>query len=128
MTSTASREAAKTMISENELKRRVVHCMRDPYDVYIGRGRDPKTGKAGRWGNPFTHKPGTIARYRVKDVDEAISRYRSWLFQQIKNGQISLEELAALDDKVLGCWCAPGKCHGEILIRAARWAKLKLAE
>jgi len=26
---------------------RVVHCKREPYDVYIGRGS--------KWGNPFTH-------------------------------------------------------------------------
>lgn len=35
----------------------VVHCQRDPYDVYIGRGRCPQTGRPGEWGNPYSHRP-----------------------------------------------------------------------
>lgn len=36
----------------------VVHCKRDPYDVYCGRGRDPRTGAANPgWGNPFVIGP-----------------------------------------------------------------------
>lgn len=105
---------------------RVVHCMRDPYDVYIGRGKDPQHGTRGKWGNPFSHKQGTMAKYRVESVEEAINRYRSWLFNQLKTGQIRLQDLAALDGKVLGCWCSPGACHGEVLVRAAAWAAEQL--
>ena len=32
---------------------RVVHCKKEDYDVYIGRGKCPKTGKYSIWGNPF---------------------------------------------------------------------------
>jgi hypothetical protein len=31
---------------------RVVHCKREEYDVYIGRGPDPRTGIIGKWGTP----------------------------------------------------------------------------
>ena len=33
-----------------------------------------------------------------------------------------MEKLAALKGKRLGCWCAPGPCHGEVLVAAAEWA------
>jgi hypothetical protein len=35
----------------------IVHCKKEPYDVYIGRGRDPRSGEPGRWGNPFRIGP-----------------------------------------------------------------------
>ena len=40
----------------------VVHCKLAPYDVYIGRGRDPKTGRRGQYGNDYSHKESTLAR------------------------------------------------------------------
>jgi Domain of unknown function (DUF4326) len=97
----------------------VVHCKRDPYDIYIGRGRDPRTGEPGRWGNPFRIGPDGAR-------DEVIERYRAWLWAQIKSGRIELAELAALHGKVLGCWCAPQPCHGEVLAAAAAWAAQRL--
>jgi hypothetical protein len=50
------------------VKRLIVHCKVEPYDVYIGR--------PGPWGNPFTHKEGTIARFRVNSIEEAMAKYR----------------------------------------------------
>jgi hypothetical protein len=94
----------------------VVHCKRESYDVYIGRGRDPRCGERGRWGNPF--RIG-----RDGDRDEVIDKYRRWLWEQIRAGSIDLAELAALHGKVLGCWCAPRGCHGEVLEAAASWAR-----
>jgi len=93
----------------------VVHCKRADYDVYIGRGRDPRTGEPGRWGNPF--RVGHDG-----DRDEVIDRYRRWLWERIKAGEIDLAELLALHGKALGCWCAPQPCHGEVLEGAAFWA------
>lgn len=94
---------------------RVVHCQRDPYDLYIGRGPDPRSGEPGRWGNPF--RIGEDG-----DREQVIERYRSWLWRQIKAGEVDLADLAALHGKVLGCWCAPQPCHGEVLASAAAWA------
>ncbi len=105
----------------------VVHCKRAAYDVYVGRGRDPKTGEPGEWGNPFSHRPSRVPGVIVvASVEEAIERYRLHLWAEISSGQLSLERLAALDNKTLGCWCAPGPCHGEVLSEAAAWAAAQL--
>lgn len=85
----------------------VVHCKREPFDVYIGR--------PSRWGNPFSHKPGTLAKYRVRSREEAVEAYGEWIIRQP-------ELMAALPDlagKVLGCWCSPKACHGDVLVRLA---------
>lgn len=94
-------------------KKMLVHCQHDDYEVYIGRGRDPRSGEAGRWGNPFRiGEDGTR--------DEVLGKYRLWICKEVEAGRIELSDLAALHGKVLGCWCAPERCHGEIL---ARWAR-----
>ena len=87
-------------------KTRVVHCMHEKYDVYIGR--------PSKWGNPFTHihDRTTLAKFQVKDREEAIEKYREWI-QSKPELMASLEELRG---KRLGCWCRPHTCHGDILI------------
>ncbi len=87
---------------------RVVHCKRKPYDVYIGRGRDPKTGVRGPWGNPF-------AIGRDGDRAEVIERYERYLLESPD----LLARLRELKGKTLGCWCAPQPCHGDVLARHA---------
>jgi hypothetical protein len=99
---------------------RVVHCRHEPYDVYIGRGRDPRSGEPGCWGNPFRIGPDGSR-------EEVIARYAEWLRGEVDAERISLEELAALDGKTLACWCAPRPCHGEVLVRASAWAARMLA-
>ena len=83
---------------------KVVHCKREPYDVYIGRGRCPKTGRPSKWGNPFV-----IGRDGTRE--EVINKYRQYV---LHNDEL-LKSLHELKGKVLGCWCAPKPCHGDIL-------------
>ena len=111
-----------THFDQDELRMGVVHCKRDPYDVYVGRGRCPQSGELGQWGNPFSHRSSKYQVIRVATIEEAIERYRSWLWSEIAAERIDLEQLAALDGKTLGCWCAPNPCHGEVLALAATWA------
>ena len=73
----------------------VVH-VRDPYDVYIGR--------PSKWGNPFVMS-GESTR------DAVIKKYRAWLMQQPE----LLAALPELRGKILGCWCSPKACHGDVL-------------
>lgn len=98
---------------------KVVHCKLERYDVYIGRGQ------GSIWGNPFSHKYGTIAKYRVNSLAAAIESYRQWIL----GNPTLLARLPELKDKILGCWCAgyngltindrPYICHGQVLLELA---------
>lgn len=81
---------------------RVVNLRREPYDVYIGR---PGKGKKGPWGNPFT---------LGRDGDRAmvLAKYRRWLMDQPELIERARRELRG---KVLGCFCKPLACHGDVL-------------
>jgi hypothetical protein len=77
---------------------RVVHCKKEPYDVYIGR--------PSKWGNPFKEgKDGTR--------EEVIDKYERY----IHGRPDLLFDLKELKGKVLGCWCKPKACHGDVLVR-----------
>ena len=73
-----------------------------------------------RWGNPF----------RITDATsraQAIALYRADLWRRIRAGNISLQDLAALESQTLLCWCRPRlACHGDVLARAAQWATIQL--
>jgi hypothetical protein len=64
----------------------------------------------------------------VGSVAEAIERYRRTLWQEVRSGRLPLQRLAALHGQTLGCWCAPGPCHGDVLEAAAAWAAARSAE
>lgn len=77
----------------------VVHCKRKPYDVYIGR--------PSKWGNPFV-----IGRDGTRK--EVIEMYRTWIWLEPQT-RLREEARRQLRGKVLGCFCAPQACHGDIL-------------
>lgn len=80
------------------MKGRVVHCRHAAYDTYIGR--------PSKWGNPFVlGKDGTR--------EEVVAKYEVHL----RNSRPLMQALVELQGKVLGCWCAPRPCHGDVLLR-----------
>ena len=83
---------------------RVVNRRRDLFDVYIGRPSP--------FGNPFSHKPFTMAQYRVSSREEAIARFREWFLAQ---PELVARARRELKGKVLGCWCKPAACHGDVI-------------
>jgi len=87
----------------------------DAYDIYIGRGRDPKSGILSPWGNPYSHQISSIARFHVNSRNEAIERYAQWL----PNQRDLIERVCDLEGLTLGCWCEPQLCHGRILAALA---------
>jgi hypothetical protein len=95
------------------VKTLVVHCKREYFDIYIGRGI--VNGKQLKWGNPFSHKDGTLAEFKVSSRKEAIEKFEEYL---LKNEEL-MKSLHELKGKTLGCWCKPKSCHGDIL---AKWA------
>jgi len=77
---------------------KVVHCNAEKYDVYIGR---PSI-----WENPFIiGKDGTRK--------EVIEKYEKYL----RNNEELINRIMELDGKILGCWCKPKPCHGDIIIK-----------
>lgn len=77
---------------------RIVHCKKEPYDVYIGR--------PSKWGNPYViGKDGTR--------EEVIKKYE----EHVRSSKVLMRALPSLEGKVLGCWCPPRPCHGEVLIK-----------
>ena len=87
----------------------VVHCKKEAYDVYIGR--------PSKWGNPFSHLWGTLAKYKCNNRKEAIALYREWVTEG--EGKYLLKDLHQLKGKTLGCWCKPLACHGDVLAELA---------
>jgi hypothetical protein len=87
------------------MKTSVVNLKKEPHDVYIGRGS--------KWGNPYSHKEGTLAKFVVKNRREAIKKYEDYLLEN----QELMRDLHELKGKVLGCFCKPQSCHGDILAK-----------
>lgn len=79
---------------------RVVNLRVASYDRYIGR--------PSQWGNPFE-----IGKHGTRD--QVIDRYLDWLYTQPQ----LLDQLVALKGCTLGCFCAPKRCHGDILAELA---------
>lgn len=77
---------------------RVVHCKKDKFDIYIGR--------PSKWGNPFIIG-------RDGDRNEVVRKYETY----IRANQSLINALPELRNKVLGCWCSPKSCHGDVLIK-----------
>lgn len=76
---------------------RVVHCKKEQFDVYIGR--------PSKWGNPYQ-----IGVHGTRE--EVIQKYR----EMILGNKKLLAALPELRGKVLGCWCYPLACHGDVLV------------
>lgn len=88
---------------------RVVHCKREPYDVYIGR--------PGPYGNVYSHIPGK-AEHLTSSREEAIALFERDLREAfLASPETVREYLRPVVGKVLGCWCTPKACHGDVLVR-----------
>lgn len=87
----------------------VVHCRKERFDVMIDRGT--------KWGNPFkmdASKCQTSAGDKAERT-RVIAAYETWL----KSQPSLMAALPSLKGKILGCWCAPKACHGDVLVRLA---------
>ncbi len=79
---------------------RAVHCKRERHHLYIGR--------PSKWGNPFA-----VGKHGARG--ECIALYEAWL----RENTVLIAALDELRGLVLGCWCAPRACHGDLLVRLA---------
>ena len=78
-----------------------------PNTIYIGRNMSFYVSGAiqSKWHNPFNSK-----NY---PKEECLKLYEEHILDtpQLYNS------LLELDNKELGCWCKPDKCHGDVLIK-----------
>lgn len=82
------------------LNARQVGCKSTKTATYVGR--------PSKWGNPFL-----IGRDGPRD--EVIERYRLYLSQ---NDDL-MAQIVELRGRDLVCWCAPHRCHADILLELA---------
>ena len=104
------------------------------YDVYIGYAAS--WGEAGKWSNQFdvagdlyhiakrelAEYPNSAVSAALwaalddrLDVDIAVGLYRHWLLYTPAGLRLQ-EDIDELRGKVLGCFCKPHPCHGDVLV------------
>lgn len=97
----------------------VVHCKKDEFDVYVGRGQnqahfqDTEIGTRGWLGNPHTLEDMT----RSDSIMAFASDFHEVLF--IEQQQEYIDAVTSLCGSTLGCWCKPKPCHGDVIAHAA---------
>jgi len=70
-----------------------------------------------KWGNPHVMKGNSAA-----ERERVVAEYRKTLWSKIKDGQITVQDLQALNGKTLVCCCKPKACHGDVIVAAVDWA------
>lgn len=93
------------------------------FSIYIGR---PPQGGEWRFGNPFVigrdgDRKEVVFRFKIWletgdtfDCTEATKERRQWILDHLKDLK---------KDDVLGCFCAPLLCHGNVLIELSEKKK-----
>jgi len=86
--------------------------------IYIGRANPRRGFRTSPVANPFE-----ITGNRSREV--VIYQFEAWLEAQLRLDDPDVwrwfRELP--EDATLACWCAPERCHGDVLIR--KWRELR---
>lgn len=76
-------------------------------------------GRPSKWGNPFSHLPGTAAKFRVGSREKAIEAFIDFLNEDEAGWELVDAARRELRGKDLVCWCAPLPCHADVLLEIA---------
>lgn len=78
----------------------------DENHIYIGRNMSfyVKGANKSKWHNPYS-----VKKYGLEKCLELYENY-------IRTSDI-YNDIDELNGKVLGCWCSPNKCHGNVLMK-----------
>jgi uncharacterized protein DUF4326 len=98
--STTFEETTMTYSIHKVLNAQHVGTKSAPDRMYVGR--------PSKWGNPFV-----IGRDGTRD--QVIAKYSAWIHQQPS----LMRSLGELRGKHLICWCAPARCHADVLMQLA---------
>lgn len=83
-----------------------VNLREEAFDIYIGRGN--RYGQKGLYGNPYYRND--------QNREAAIAKYEPYIKDKLMQNTAFMLTFLTLKDKVLGCYCKPKHCHGEVLI------------
>jgi len=77
----------------------------DPNHMYIGRDMTfyVPGAEQSKWHNPYST--------RAWALKNSLEMYK----EHIKDSGLK-KDLKELKGKTLGCWCKPGRCHGDVLV------------
>lgn len=82
--------------------------LNDPHDVNMGR--------PGPYGNNWSHKKKSLAKYKTDSVQDSLDCYRNWFYAP-EQEEFRKEIILKLTGKILGCWCrSENRCHVGIII------------
>lgn len=84
-------------------------------NIRSGQAYDVMIDRTTYWGNPYH-----IGRDGTRR--EVIAKYRAYILNDPKR----LAALSELEGKVLGCWCKPKPCHGDVLVELIEQANAKI--
>jgi hypothetical protein len=93
---------------------RVVNLKRAEYEVYIGRAGK---GHSGYFGNPHpVGLPCELCDGTIHGHGQAIELFRSYFLKRVEDDPEFRRRVLALRGKVLGCFCKPRPCHGDVIV------------
>ncbi len=85
---------------------KIVNLRKDGYDVYIGRQINAQLFD---YGNPFPKS--------IYGLEGCLERYKEHFTKRVNDpGDNFKEKIEELRGKVLGCYCKPERCHGDIIV------------
>lgn len=98
---------------------RVVNLKNEPYTVYIGR---PGHGEDGILGNPVrVNSHCDVCGHMHTERGETLPCFEKYLRNRLQSSSAFRRVFMALDDEdVLGCFCKPNPCHGDIIVKVWR--------
>lgn len=101
----------------------VVNLRRDDFDVYIGRAG---MGCDGYFGNPFRcREPCARCGHVHMTVGSTIPCFKAYFYERLASDPEFKERVEALRGKVLGCFCKPKPCHGDIIAKYLNEGSMK---
>lgn len=100
---------------------KVVNLRGNNYTVYIGRAGH---GQDGFFGNPVKlNEPCLVCERRHTTRGSTLLCYEQYLRTKLQTStafRVRFMELSK--DDVLGCFCKPDECHGDVMIRV--WGEM----
>lgn len=102
------------------IKTTIVNVKETQCDIFIGR-RNTQF----HWGNPFTHLDvPTRAKLKMNTLKESIQAFEDWLLgkkyldiEQTRRKWILENMKSVMTGKILGCFCKPKPCHGDVYVK-----------